>query len=479
MSNKKKQLTTNNKSFTTDNKQRTTNKRIGTPMRLKICVVVFFSVFIFTQTAFAIQYTFHPRISATGEYTSNRDLSKNDEKDDFITVISPGFTAQMLGKISGLEVSYDPSYAIYEDSSDDNQLRHNANLRAWTAPSKNTNFRLNNNFFLTEDPEEREEIIAVEEGEVGETRDTTVRKRRRKYYRNTANARLSYQFGKDDSMYAGFLHSILRNNDSQTEDSDRYSPSVGLNYWFGPKFGFQSNATYTRGEFDQDRDFIGEGTDDFDNFAGDIRFIFRTKTRFSVFTQYNHAYRKYDGNDNNDYMAYAPSAGFTYVVEKGLNLRLGLGYYYQEVDNDDDNQSWFSNSQIAKIWDYRRGSINLTGLTGVTQTNFGAQNIGLERFAAVQSSANYAFFKKITGDINGLYRYSDVIGDSDQEDVGEKVNRYRAGAGLSYKATRWMNIRLGYTFNKVDSDNSEDNYDEHRGLLSITLSPDKPFRHID
>jgi hypothetical protein len=42
-----------------------------------------------------------------------------------------------------------------------------------------------------------------------------------------------------------------------------------------------------------------------------------------------------------------------------------------------------------------------------------------------------------------------------------------------------MSIRLGYTFNKVDSDDNEDDYDEHRGLLTITLSPDQPFRHIE
>ncbi len=445
-------------------------------MKIKCILCMIFILFFTISSAYGIQYTFHPRISASGEYTSNRDLSRNNEEDDFITVISPGFTAQMMGKISGLEVSYDPAYAIYKDSSDDNQLRHNADLRAWTAPSKSTQFQVRNNFFLTEDPEEREEVFGVESGEVEETRDTTIRKGRRKYYRNTAKADLSYKFGKDDSMFAGFVYSILRNNDSQTEDNDEYSPSVGLNYWFGPKFGFQSNATYTRGEFDQDKDFTGEGTDDFDNYTGSIRFTVRTKTRFSVFTQYDHAYRKFDGNGSNDYMLYVPSAGFTYVVDKGLNLRLGLGYYYQEVDNDDDNQSWFSNSQIDKKWSFKRGSINLTGLTGVSQRNFGAQNVGLERFAAVESLAEYELTKKIAGDINGRYRYSDVIGDPDQEDVGDKVNRIEAGAGLNYKPTRWVTIRLGYTFNTVDSDNSEDDYDEHRGLLNITLTPDKPYR---
>jgi hypothetical protein len=29
----------------------------------------------------------------------------------------------------------------------------------------------------------------------------------------------------------------------------------------------------------------------------------------------------------------------------------------------------------------------------------------------------------------------------------------------------------------VNSDNEEDEYEEHRGLLKITLTPDKPFRY--
>jgi hypothetical protein len=447
-------------------------------MKPRIFIILTFVIgilFIGSRTN-ALQYTFHPRFSVTDEYTDNRDLTKNNKEEEFITVISAGFTAQALGKTSGLEVSYDPAYSIYYDSSDDNQLRHNANLRAWTAPSKNTTFEVSNKFFLTEDPQEGEEFLVIEEGVVEETGDTTIRKGRRKYYRNTANANLSYQFGKDDSMYAGFRYSILRNNDSQTEDNDQYSPYIGLNYRFGPKFGVMSEARYTRGIFDQDSDFVGEETSDFNNYAGTIRFIGRTGTRFSVFVQHNQIYRDFDENIDNDYMVYAPSTGFTYVVEKGLNLRLGAGYFYQEIDGDDDEQGLFGNSQIDKTWLYRRGSINLTALTGLAQNNFGAENVGLERFVGVQGSAIYQFARTLSGDLNGSYRYSDVVGQADQEGTGEKVHRYRAGTGLTYEPLKWMAIRLGYTFNKVNSENEEDGYEENRAFLRVTLQPDQPWR---
>jgi opacity protein-like surface antigen len=179
---------------------------------------------------------------------------------------------------------------------------------------------------------------------------------------------------------------------------------------------------------------------------------------------------------------YAPSAGFIYAVEKGLNLRLGAGYFYVEVDNDEDEQGIFGNSQIDKTWTSRRGSLSLAALTGLDQNNFGAENVGLERYAAIQGSAMYKFARTLSGDLNGSYRNSDVVGTADQDandDTGEKVHRFRAGAGLTYNPLKWMAIRLAYNFNKVNSENNEDEYDEHRGILNITLTPDKPYRHID
>ena len=99
-----------------------------------------------------------------------------------------------------------------------------------------------------------------------------------------------------------------------------------------------------------DNDFEDEPTDDFHNYAGSARFIFRTQTRFSIFAQHNQVYRDYDGDvgDSNDYMVYAPSAGFTYVVDKGLNLRLGAGYFYLDVDDGDNEEGLFGNGQIEK-----------------------------------------------------------------------------------------------------------------------------------
>ena len=80
------------------------------------------------------------------------------------------------------------------------------------------------------------------------------------------------------------------------------------------------------------------------------------------------------------------------------------------------------------------------------------------------------------GDISAYYRYA-FIPEREGEEVDENVttNQLQARLGLSYLPTRWMTLRLGYTFNKYIS-SDDDDYTENRGLLTITLAPDQPWR---
>jgi len=175
-----------------------------------------------TTNAFSFQYTFHPRVSASEEYTSNVFLSRDNEKDDWITTVSAGFTAKAIGKTGELEVSYDPAYNFYQDFDENDGWTHDAKLRSFSNLTKRTRFDISNSFLSTQDPLGEEDILALRDGQVVQEGDSTVRQGRQTYYRNTANARISHQFGRDDLVYAGFLYSFLRNNDSQEEDNDRY-----------------------------------------------------------------------------------------------------------------------------------------------------------------------------------------------------------------------------------------------------------------
>jgi hypothetical protein len=431
--------------------------------------------------AFSAQFNFTPRSSVEVEYTDNVFLTKNDTEDDFITILSAGFTAQLLGRTSGLEVSFDPGYVFYQDFTENDGWRLPANLRAWTNLTKATLLEFSNNFIRTEDPLSRERITA-EDGRVEETGDTTSRSSRDSYYRNTARLNLSHRFGREDRVYTEFLYGLLRNDDDQVEDNDEYRASAGLDYWFTQKFGSEISGEFTRGEFSGQSDFDGESSSDFDNWLGTLRFLGRMTRHLSLFFQYVQVYRDNDSDAESDYIVYAPSAGFTYSATEDMYLRLGLGYYWRDFKDDKNQEDPFVEGEISKTWNFQRGLINLTGLSGLTQNDFGAQNVGFQQFASIEGTANYDFTRQIVGDMGAYYRYAHT---PSQERDGRNVdkfdtNQFQISAGIGYAPTLWMNIRLGYEFNKYDSSgggsSDSSNYTENRGLLTITLQPDQPWR---
>ena len=96
----------------------------------------FFAICIFfltTSMSFGYTATFLPRLSVNGEYTDNIFLTGNDSSidEDVITTITPGFSAEILGKNKGVNMSYNAAYAIYKNYDEFNGWRHNANLKGW------------------------------------------------------------------------------------------------------------------------------------------------------------------------------------------------------------------------------------------------------------------------------------------------------------------------------------------------------------
>ena len=186
-----------------------------------ISLVLLIAALSHNPMAFSAQFNFTPRSSVEVEYTDNVFLTKNNTENDFITTLSAGFTAQLLGRTSGLELSFDPGYVFYEDFTENDGWRLPASLRAWTDLTRATRLEFSNDFIRTEDPVARDRITA-EGGRVEETGDTTVRSSRDPYYRNRARLNLSHRFGREDRVYAGFLYGLLRNDDDQVEDNDEY-----------------------------------------------------------------------------------------------------------------------------------------------------------------------------------------------------------------------------------------------------------------
>lgn len=426
-------------------------------MKTKCFIVTICIVCMSASFAFAFQATFTPGISVNEEYTDNYHQTENNKEHEYITTISPSFTTQILGKTSGAEIFYEPSYAIYDKFDENNTWRHSANFSGWAELSKNFRLDVSDSFVRTEEPNAEIEGIITEE-------DTTIRRSREPYYTNSADLNLTCEFGESDSFNLGYLHSILENKDPDIEDNTRHNPSIGMTYWFIPRqIGIETNVSYTRGEL--------EISDDFDNWEGSVKLIKSFTRHFGGFVQYTHVYMDYQG-DSENYQIYDPSIGIAYIIDEDTHLSLSVGYFYQDREESENESGISINGDLGKSWTFKRGSINITGSSGYDEAYFGAENLGFDIFYQAQCNASYGFTRHISGDISGSYRRDKYV----NLDTERKDNTAEAGMGLTFQPLPWMTIGLNYTCRSVDSTLDENNYVENKGLISITLSSSRQFR---
>jgi len=430
-------------------------------MKSRIFFVAACTLFLTTSITFGFQATFIPRISISEEYTDNLFLTDSNKEHEYITTISPGFTAQILGKNSGAEISYDPEYAVYDEYDDYDGWRHSVELSGWSELSKNTRLEVSDSFLYTEDPMIDSDIAALRAEDPDVLIDSTIRRNRQTYYTNTAGINLIHQFGRADSFNLGFVYSFLENDDPIYEDNERYNPYVGLTYWFAPEWRSEIRGDYIKGEFDD--------SDDLDGWYGSARLIKRFSRHLEGFVQYAHWLVEYDGNSE-DYQVYIPSAGFNYAISDDTSFSLEMGYAFLNRDEEDDESFMSAIGNLTKT--FRRGSINIIGSAGYEGADFGAEGLGVAEFWELGGSVTYQLTRHLSGNVFGSYRNNEYIEETpDRED---KITR--AGLGLSMQALEWMLLSLGYEYRTVDSTVDIEEYDENRGLFRITLSPPRPYR---
>jgi len=412
----------------------------------KLIFMAICTIFLTTSISHGYQATFTPRISVGGEYTDNLFLTETDKEDDFITTITPGFTAQILGKTSGAEISYDPSYAIYNTFDEYNGWRHDARFSGWVNLAKFTRLDVRDNFLYTEDPLRDADIARRRTEDPELPIDSTIRKSRQIYYTNFASVDLNHQFGEEDSFRLGYVYRLLRNDDPTYDDNDGQTPSIGLTYWFLPQWGFEANASYTKGEF--------ELSDDRDLVSGNVSLIKKFTRNLEGYIRYTHLMVDYDGLTEDD-STYNPSVGIKYLIAEDISCFLDVGWFYNDFEYRDDQYGPTGNLRLIKT--FKRGTLNFAASGGYDYSLFGTENLNFEEFYEIAGSATYQLAKHVSGNIFASYRDDDYI-DTDRED-----KTTRAGLGLTMQALPWMSVGLYYTFRNVDSTVVGEEYDENRG----------------
>jgi hypothetical protein len=439
---------------------------------------------IATGSAQSAELEFTPRASVTTRFSDNIYLERTEKRSDFITTPTIGFTAATRGQTTGVQLSYDAGYNFYARYDQNDGWQHNAEGSFWHSFSRDTRLDLNNVFIYAKDPQADRDVVN-QEGNVVAPGDYSGRQGLDTYYRNYSTARLTHQFGRENSVYGQFVYGFLNNSSDNYQDNQQISPSVGMTYWWSSWTGIDLEGVYLRGLYDDASDNQnGTAEDDFNQVLGRVRLNHRLSPTFGIFEQYQQIYRNYDGNQagqtqdgdgqlNQDYMVYAPSVGVFYQFDPTLTASLGVGYFYQQVKDGKDQQGPFPTAEINKLWDYQRWNVRARGSAGLGSQDFSAENQGFTRYVQTDLTGRYNFTRQFFGDAGITYRYSDYInGENDEVD-----HFIRPTVGLGYQVFRWMTLQLSYAFTKLEvTNNSTDGYEENSVLFTVTLQPDQPWR---
>lgn len=407
--------------------------------------------------------TILPRIAISGEYTDNAEQDSTDPQSDVITTVSPGVTYALTGETRALTLSYDPSLAYHAEREESLSTRHAATMSAYDQLTRASRLEFRDTFTRTDDPTPTREPTFVRTDEPAPPVDTTIRRGTEPYFTNFANARFLHRFGPTDSFFLAYTYSLLQNEDPTIEDNTRHIPEAGLTYFFNTRYGIETAARYSRG------DFYGEEpvSDSINEIYMRSRFIRRFSPHFDIFVQYALTDMSFEGTDP-DYRIHDGSVGLEYSPSETFSVSLSGGYFYRTIDDGDPSSGYVVRGDMAKR--FARGALRLSGGIGYDQAFYGAENLGFTEFREITLAGTYNFTRHLAGEASIAYRNSKYTDVADRED-----NTTTFLAGLTYRLRPWLLTALRFVHNTVDSSQEDEGYDENRVSLTVTMAPATPL----
>lgn len=396
-----------------------------------------------------------PRISIQQEYDDNIDLEPENEDSDWITLVSPGISLDLESPETRLNFDYEAGFSFYRDDSSNDTTRHQGRVSWDQELGRHLSFHLSDAFVRSEDP------IVESEGVIED-----IRRERGVEYRNTGEASLSYDFGAEDQVTAGYRNRYTDDRSSANADSLGHEGFVNLDMWFGPRYGIGVTSHYNRGKFEQGNDF--------DQYGAGLTVNYRWQPSRRVYVRYDFLDHDYEdpasASERNDYQVHEGNLGVSLGLGPHTEFNLEGGYFFQDYDAGDHTDGVsFSGSLITRA---RRTTLRLEGSGGYGEDYYSSEDLGSTQFRQVSGSADYLLTEDLRIFGSASYRWEEFFGEDALRDRTDKV--WRTTAGLSFSFWRRLSLSLQGTHSERDSDDPSEEFEDNRVMLRLTAA--YPFR---
>lgn len=406
-------------------------------------------------------------VSTGFDYDDRRYDDNGNSDDDYQRLfLSPLLRFTSLSERDSFTLQANPriNYDVKDSNTD-----WDSNLRAAADRFMTQQWQLgiSNNYLVSDRAEDEDDYSGdSEDPRLSENRG------RRRYWRNTLNM-FSNHFYREDSLIGMRLGYIVLRNDDNNDDNeeyDRYSAGLRNEHRYNAFWATTANFQFIVGDF-KDNNSPGELSDDIKEY----RFLFAldntsiANNRYRIGLSYTAA--RYDDSDQDDDDVLQMRLSWRRDISPRMYTNFGVGPSYSKVEGQ---KADYGGNGIAEVnYAVERGSINFQAEKRYDVENFSGYNqSGLADIWEARLSGSYRLQDNLTWTGRLSYRYEDreePSGDSNNLDNYHE-DRYIAGTGLSYNFLPSYTASVRYTFTKNNSDRSDsnDDYDDHRVLLTLS-----------
>jgi hypothetical protein len=401
------------------------------------------------------QFTLTPRISLQEQYDDNIGLRPENEVSDWITVVGPGLSLLVETPHTKLNLDYEAGFTFYLRDTFRNRTRHRGRGTWDQQLVRNLSLQLNNTFLVSEDP------ITVQEGQIVDIATERVTR-----YRNSGQAGLSWRFGTEDRISAGYRSRLFESESSREQDSMGHEGFADLETWFVPTFGMGLNARLNRTQFRQPNEFVGIGNDDFYQSEVMVTANYRRRRSRVFYARYRLLFQDFEetfgGAFSDDYVVHEGVLGLSHRLSRRTNFRAKAGYFFQDFEDRKGRDGPAFDARFDTRG--KRASLQLGVDGGFWLDYYSSQNRGFSQFAQVSGSADYALTEDLRILARASYRYEDFT------EVDEIDRTWFALGGLAWSPFGWLRLSLDGRHSERASNVPGREFTDNRVTLRITAS---------
>ncbi len=390
-------------------------------------------------------------------------LTDSDEDDYSRLVFSPFIQILSTSQRDSIELLVEPGIRYDLDDSD-TEFDSNFMIAAERALTRAWQIEASNSFFIGDETIDADEVDSSDP-------ELTDDLGRRRFWRNSFSVGVENRYKVDSLFSIGGSWIVLRNDDDDDafDEFDRYTLDIANEHRFTARWRGLSNLSVVRGDF-KENDTNNSLSDDLYEYEVGLGIENNSIDRNPLTLSYRYVAIRYDEDLQDDSDIHEATFTWRRDFSSRLFTVVGAGPSYVDIEGGDS--TWGGNGLVEINYTVQRGSYNFTLEKGYDPDNF----TGTDERGVIDSwDARFVMIRQLSRalDFDGrlsYYREEREETILDNEDVVE--DRYRAGVGFDYTFWRYYTIGVEYTFTHQESDDDEDDYDDHRVLVSLTWERD-------